>query len=257
MESQNPQIPGMHRTRAPRPFRAPSAIQYPRRRRAFTLTELLMAAACTTGIVTAGSTMAVAVSYALSSASQNLAAVVSGHGAAQRAARLVRQSRLIGYYSSTQLVLWTSDANTDDQTQLSETGLLWYDSTSSQLKWTTAFSTGMTPAQIVAADRVVSFTELATSAFATAIQTSSNAQTTLLADNVTAFSITGNAASTTDGLIDMRLTINGGQGVPTFLITASPRAPADYLLSTTTRTNDNISTKRYRRLAQKSWTVPP
>lgn len=228
-----------------------------RSRRGFTLLELLMASTCTVGIVTAGTTMALAVSYALSAVPANSTAVVTGHGAVQRLGKLVRAARLVGYHDATNITLWSADANKDDQVQFSETALAWYDAASKELRWTVPFPSSMSAASVAAADRVVSFAEFADSAYPTTIQAAANAATTVLAENALGFQIKGNAAATDAKVLDLRLKLRTDQEPLSFVTSVSPRAPADYLTSTTLRTNDGVATKRYRRVNQRSWTVPP
>src|SRR5205807_2529501 len=91
-------------------------------------------------------------------------AALQGHSAMQQLARTIRGARLIGYYDTHHIIVWYNDVNGDDKTQLSETELDWWDSSTNQLKRTRPYSSSMTAAQIAATDRVVSYTELSTSA---------------------------------------------------------------------------------------------
>lgn len=207
-------------------------------------------------VTTSGITATLAVSYAAESTRRESTAALQGHSAMRRLERGIRGARLMGYYDTHKIVLWYADLNGDDKVQLSETELNWWDSSTNQLNRTRPYANSMTPAQIALTDRIVSFAELSGSAYPQTITTSATAETAVLASDAVDFAIKSNSGTTSAGLVDLRLTAQEGGLAKRFATSASPRAPADYLTSGTTSTNDGVSARRYRRTAPRTWTVP-
>lgn len=227
------------------------------KRRGFTLLEMLIASTCMLAIATAGTTMALAVSYAMENAPQTAAATVTGHGALNRVAKIVRKARLVGFYDASQAALWTGDPNSDDKPQLSETAVLWLDSSSQEIKYTKPFPDDMPAATVALSDRAVSMSELASSAYPNTVRQSANAATAVVVPATAGLEIRGNATSTDANMLDLRVKLSTPAGSLAFVASAAPRAPADYLVTPARNTNDGVATKRPRRTAMRSWTVPP
>jgi len=240
--------------RASLPARAPR--NPARRRRAFSLVELLLASACTVSIVTAGSTMVLAVSASTADSLEDRAAYLQGHGAMRRLTRLIQNSRMIGFWDIDEFVLWRGDANGDDLIQLSETISVWYDNGTSTLKSTRPFRESMTAAEIAAADRTVDPTELMDSGFPSTIRSAANAATQVMATNVVSFEVDSNAPGQRAKLLSLELKLRPAERVLTYCITVSPRAVADYLCSPSDNTDDGDVTRRKRRLNARVWNVP-
>ena len=201
-------------------------------------------------------TMAVAVGYAADSTRRDSTAALQGHSAMRRIAKAIRSARLVGYYDTHQIVLWYDDVNGDDKVQLSETEVNWWDSATSQLKRTRPYTSTMSASQIALTDRIVTFAELSGSTYSQTITSAPNAETAILASDAVDFAIKSNGAQDTAGLVDLRITAQEGATARRFAISATPAAPADYLTSGTTSTNDGVSTRRYRRSTPRTWTVP-
>ncbi len=226
------------------------------RRRGFTLNELLIASLCTVTIVAAGTTMALAVSYSAAATQSDNTAVLQAQSAVRRIAKAVRAARMIGYYTTGSAVLWRDDANNDDTIQLSETELYWFDSATHSVKRTRPYRQSMTAGQIALTDRAVSLAELTGSGIPTTIQNAPNAETVVMALNAVDVDLKCNTTGGTTNLIDMRISVRANQALKRMAMSAAPRAPADYLTDSSKNTNDGVPTKRLRRTAPRTWTVP-
>lgn len=239
-------------------------------RRGFTLAETLIASICTAAVVSAGTAMVVAVSYASTDTATNDGLAVQGHGTVQRVGAIIRSARLIGYHDSDEAVLWCQDANTNDGIELSETAVLWADSDTSELRLSTPFPShapGTTPS----GDRAVAMNEFEAPAFPNTIRGNSGATTIVLSGNVAGVTIESNAAGADADLLNLRVELTSGQDEDddgdddddgeavqsaTFVVSAAPVAPADYLQDASSNTNDGISGARRRRTIARSWEVP-
>ncbi|MCK6483888.1 MAG: hypothetical protein HUU22_05965 [Phycisphaerae bacterium] len=225
-------------------------------RRAFSLIELLIASICTLAVVTAGTTMVVAVGYVTCTGTADQSTATEGHGAVRRINKLLREARLIGYYDNSNLVLWTKDNNSNDAIELDETAVLWRDAGSEELRLTTPFARTATSAEIAAGNRGVSVAELSDGAFPATIQGASGAETTVLAGRVDSMDVKGNAPAGQAQVAHVSLFLKADEVQKEFNICAGPRAPADYLTSSSLNTNDGRATKHKRRLNPRVWIVP-
>lgn len=225
-------------------------------RRAFTLIELLIASICTLAVVTAGTTMVVAVGYVTCTGTADQSAATEGHGAVRRINKLLREARLIGYYDNSNFVVWTRDSNGNDAIELDETAVVWRDGGAARLCMTTPFSRTATAAEIAAGNRGVSVAELSGSAFPGTIRGTPSAETTVLAGNVETMAVMGNAAAGQAQVAHVSLTLKADEVRKEFNVCAGPRAPGDYLTSSSLNTDDGRATKRKRRLSARTWIVP-
>ena len=220
-----------------------------------TLLELLIASVSTVCVAAAGTGMVLAVSYAAGTLRSGGSAAASGHSALARLSQAVRGARLIGYQDPGSLVLWYGDQNRDDRPQFSETELYWLDAAHQTLYRTRPYASSMTSAQIALTDSVLAFSDLTSPTMPGRILGSANAESVILAGDVTSFQLKANAAPGSANLVDVRLTSNEDGLSKRFAACCTPCAPADYLLDSTRYDVDDVGA-RPRRKAMRTWTVP-
>lgn len=239
-------------------------------RRGFTLAETIIASICTAGVVSAGTAMVVAVSYASTDTATNDALAVQGHGTVQRVSALIRSARLIGYHDADEAVLWRTDTNTNDSIELSETAVLCADSDTRELHLVSPFppqAPGVTPA----GDRAVAMSEFEDSGFPDTIRGNAGATVVVLSGSVASIDFAANAAGGDADLLNITMELTSGADddddgnddddgeaiqSAAFVVSAAPAAPADYLQDASSNTNDGISGARRRRTIARSWEVP-
>jgi len=226
------------------------------RRAGFTLAETLLASICVASVLGAGTAMVMAVSYSTAKAQSDATVSVQGNGVIGRVTRQIRSARLVGFHDSDEIVLWSTDTNTNDLMELSETGVLWTDTASKQLKWTVPFASTTAPAVLAANDRLVAFAEFEAGVFPTTVRASAYAATMIYSSDVTAFNVTANAAGTAADVVSISVSIQNGDSSSEFTSQATPRAPADYLATPGGSTDDGNAANRERRLETRSWNVP-
>lgn len=225
------------------------------RRPGFTLVELLLAALCTAGVAGAGMTMVVAVSYGAGTMQSEGSAAQRGHSAIERMSKAVRTGRLVGFYDSDHIVLWTEDKNSDDAIQLSETEMYWLHAGTKELRRTRPYRASMTTGEIAATDVTLTAAELISPTSQTQITGSASAETTVLATKVTSLQIKGNDSPGAANLLDMRLTTTDTGVEKRFAACCTPRASADYLVNASDYKNDYVGA-RMRRANGRRWSVP-
>ena len=200
-----------------------------RRRRAFTLLELMLALAIA-GLVTASvAAMLVAVSYGTSSERDLRGVVVKGKVIDARISSAIRGSRAILEQGTDYLVLWMGDINpngTSAAPDLSEIRLIERDSGNNNLS-SYSFPDSWNQAQIDAANVSYTLTGNAAGFFQTATATAKTAgsfQPTLWGTDVTSivFELDG-ADPVTTALVSYQLTLSAGDLSDTVVGAASTR----------------------------------
>ncbi len=200
-----------------------------RRRRAFTLVELLLALAITGLVAASVAAMLVAVSYGTSSERDLRGVVVKGTVIDARISSAIRGSRAILETGTNYLVLWTADTNPNGTTaapDLSEIRLIERDAGSNELK-SYKFPESWTQAQIDAADVAYQLTDNGAGFFQTetaAAKTAGSFQPTLWGTGVTSivFELDG-ADPVTTTLVSYQLTLSAGDLSETVVGAASAR----------------------------------
>jgi len=211
-------------------------------RSAMTLIELLVAAAITSVVAAAAATLLSAASNA-SSQSRNVRTINSaGYYAEGRIGATVRQARAIGEVKSDKVGLWVADANDDDNIQLSETGVIYYDGDANAIYFlqTDSTATGAATTAVAATDLLVAdkLDGLIREAGSTPVQ---------WAEDVHACTFDGYPSLSDTRVVTASFTIGSGNDATDFAVTASPKAPADYLFISRTRIAPSGTETRYRR----------
>lgn len=214
---------------------------------AFTLLELLLAASVTALIAAAGATVISGVSNAAVQTRDIRVTQTAGHYTTSRFARLVREARVIGQVTANSVTLWLEDTNKDDKVNLYELGLIRYDSVNKQVVFDYLQAAGATPTT------VVSKANLTSSGAVTSILTSGDHKTAVWADGVENFSFKGYPTLTETRIVQVAFDIGTGDEAMRFQSSASPRAPADYLLESTTNLPSLPGSTRSRRKVISIW----
>jgi len=207
-----------------------------------TLIELLVAAAITAFVSAAAATLLSAASNA-SSQSRNVRTIsAAGYYAEGRIGATIRQARAIGEVSATHVSLWIDDANGDDRIQLSETGVIFYEDDDDGIffRQPDSTNTGAATTEVLITDMQVAqkLDQMISDTGAVAVQ---------WAENVQACQFDGYPSLTDTRVVTAAFTLGTGSDATDYAVTASPKAPADYLFSSSTRTAPSGSETRYRR----------
>lgn len=210
-----------------------------------TLVELLLAAMMTAFIAAAAAALLNGASNASSQSRNARTVTAAGHYVEGRIGAVVRQSRGIGKVASDRISLWVSDTNDDDQVQLSETATIKYDASSHVISFNQTIAASTT----VVASSIFQDVDQLHSAI-----TSAGARSTQWADDVQACTFEGYPSSTDTRIISATFTIATGSDATDFAVTASPKASADYLFQTGTRTAPSGTETRYRRAKVSPYT---
>jgi len=207
-----------------------------------TLIELLLAAMMTAVISAAAATLLGGASNA-SAQSRNARTVTSaGHYVEGRIGATVRQARGIGQVTSTRISLWLNDSNDDDRMQLAESAVIFYDSSAKAITIIQTDSTATSASSTLVPNTTFQDVTLMSSAIQGVAY-----KTTKWAEDVQACAFDGFPSLTDTRVVNAVFTIATGSDATEFAVTASPKAPADYLYQTGTRTAPSGTETRYLR----------
>ena len=195
----------------------------PRRRSAFTIMELLLAAVISARVATAGATMIFATINASMSVRDMRDRKTSGQYALSRVAAAIRQARGIGRVHDEQINLWTADRNGDDVVNLDETAIIHFDVAQQQL----VYIEPVPPANGSLAP--VSRTDFTSLTALHALVTNVEHRNVVWAEDLEAAAFLGHPDQTDTRLVEARLTFGSAPEQDVFQVTASPRGSADYL----------------------------
>ncbi len=137
----------------------PLGVRRPRVRRGLTLVELVLALAATAFIGLAVATMLNAVAYGSQSGTDTRDLVPRHRVLSARLADAVRHARQVVDQTDTTLVLWTDDANDNDDYDSDEIAWIEYDGAADEITFATATDTH-TPATITLGDLATTKTAL-------------------------------------------------------------------------------------------------
>ncbi|MCE5276648.1 MAG: prepilin-type N-terminal cleavage/methylation domain-containing protein [Planctomycetaceae bacterium] len=193
-----------------------NALDYPQRcpaaRRGFTLAELILALATTAMVATAVAAMSVALSNAGQSSRDQQLCMQEARVAMRQLEDVTRKAKLITACDSRRVALWMSDANNDGQINMTEMGVIEWNSASGEVRlyrivypasWGQWLQTYM--------DYTVDLFYFVGINNATANVTSSYyAQSTLLASNVSSFKVSPSPAPPASNLLSIEMTLGSG-----------------------------------------------
>lgn len=211
-------------------------------RSGMTLVELLTAAVMTAVVSAAAASLLSAASNASSQSRNTRTIHAAGYYAEGRIGATVRQSRAIGQVTATKVSLWLSDANNDDRMQLSETGVIYYDSNADGIFFLQTDSTATN-----ASTTLVPTATLQTANTLDSTIRSAGSKSTQWAEDVQACAFDGYPSSTDMRVVSAVFTLCTGNDATDFAVTASPKAPGDYLFSNGAKTAPSGSETRYKR----------
>ena len=195
----------------------------PRRRSAFTIMELLLAAVISALVATAGAAMIFATINASMGVRDMRDRKTSGQYALSRVAAAIRQARGIGRVHNDQINLWTFDRNGDDIVNLDETAIIHVDGAQKRL----VYIEPVPPANGSLAP--VSRTDFTSLTALNALITNVSHRNVVWAEDLEAAVFLGQPALTDTRLVEAKLTFGSDPEQEVFQITASPRGSADYL----------------------------
>ena len=207
-------------------------------RRGMTLIELLLAALMTAFISAAAAAMLNGASNASYQSRNARTVTAAGHYAEGRIGAVIRQARGVGKVSSNRISLWVADSNDDDKVQLSEAATITYDASA---KVICINQTVASSATVVSSAIFQDVDQLDTAI------TGAGAKATQWAEDVQACVFEGYPSNTDTRIVNATFTIATGSDAMEFGVTASPKASADYLFQTGTRTAPSGAETRYKR----------
>lgn len=207
-----------------------------------TLVELLLAAMMTAFIAAAAATLLNGAANASNQSRNTRDITTAGHFAEGRIGAVIRQARAIGQVTATKISVWVADTNDDDILQLSEAGVIFYDSATK----------GIYIQQTAASATSASSTVVAGSSFKDADQLSKEIsavpnKSSQWADDVQVCAFDGYPSLTDTRVVSVTFTIGSGGDATDFAVTAGPKASADYLFQSSTRSAPSGSETRYTR----------
>lgn len=210
------------------------------RRAGMTLIELLIAAMVTAIVAITAATLLNATSNA-STQSRNARKVSStGNYVIERFNEYVREARAFGQITSTGLSIWTGDANNNDAIELSETAVIYYDTSALAIVARRLSPSSTADATVPAA----TFTSWST--LDLALRTAGD-QAVQWATDVRACVFSGYPGGTDARLANLQFTLSTGSDATGFLTSASPRAAGDFLFVTAARREPSGSQTRVLR----------
>lgn len=214
-------------------------------RRGMTLVELLLAALMTAFIAAAAGTMLSGASNASFQSRNARTVMTAGHYAEGRIGAVVRQARAIGKVTATRISLWVTDANDDDRVQLSETATITYDASAKAIIFSQTAATSATTVSTTLFQDVEQLFGAITGA---------GVRSTQWAEDVQACVFEGYPSDTDTRIVSATFTLATGSDATEFAVTASPKASADYLFQSGTRTAPAGSETRYKRAKVSPYT---
>ncbi len=195
----------------------------PRRRSAFTIMELLLAAVISALVATAGAAMIFATINASMSVRDMRDRKTSGQYALSRVAAAIRQARAIGVVTSDSINLWTVDRNGDDLVNLDETAIIHFEDAEKRLIYTAPVPPANGSLALVSRNDFTNLSAL------DALITNVSHRNVVWAEDLEAAAFLGQPSLTDTRLVEVRLTFGSDPEQEVFQITASPRGSADYL----------------------------
>lgn len=220
-----------------------------RGRRGMTLVELLLAAMMTAVISAAAATLLSGASNASAQSRNARSVTAAGHYAEGRIGAVIRQARAIGQVTATRVSLWLSDANDDDRMQLSESAVIFYDSTAKAISIVQTDSSATSASSTLVANSTFQDVTLMTSAIRGVAY-----KTTQWAEDVQACAFEGYPSLSDTRVVNSVFTIATGSDATEFAVTAGPKASGDYLFQSGTRTAPSGSETRYLRAKVSPYT---
>ena len=219
-------------------------VKHPRRS-AFTFLELILAAAITALVATAGTTLIFAITNAATQTRNLRSTKAAGDYALFRFARAVRSARAVGNVTPTTITLWVDDKNGNDGLNLNELAYILYDAGEKQIGYRTMESSTNTTE--VAAWQFTNFDSLRS------LMDNASPQNVIWAYGVETFALDGHPANTDARIVQLQLTIGTGGEEAAFQTSASPRASADYLFNVEARAPPLPGSTRIRRKYYSRW----
>lgn len=177
----------------------------------FTIAEVLMALSVASVIALAAGGVAAGLSYSFGHQDDYRQSVQDASGVIRELRTQVNKAQLITGVWGTALAVWT-DANADLATSRGEMVLIRYDAPNKQLLETRlVFPSTWSAAQIASADAAISMT-VATdqNSLLASLTGDSHGTTSVLAEDVQAFSVTGKAAGANNNVIQASVTVGTG-----------------------------------------------
>lgn len=224
-------------------------VNHPCARRGMTLVELLLAAMMTAVISAAAATLLSGASNASAQSRNARSVTAAGHYAESRIGAVIRQARGIGQVTATRVSLWMNDANDDDTVQLSESAVIYYDSSAKAIAIDQTDSTAT-----AAATTAVSRTTFQDVTLMTSAIRGVTFKSTQWAEDVQACAFDGFPNLTDTRVVNATFMIGTGSDATEFAVTASPKAPGDYLFQTSTRAAPSGSETRFTRTRVSPYT---
>lgn len=211
-------------------------------RRGMTLIELLLAAMMTALITAAAATLLSGASNASAQSRNARTVTAAGHYTEGQIGTVIRQARAVGQVTPTRISLWLDDTNKDDRVQLSEVGVIYYESSSKVISIlrtdaadTTPSSMSVTRESFQDAEQLVNEIRNYT------------CKVTQWAVDVQACNFEGYPALTDTRVVNATFTLATGSDATDFAVTASPKASGDYLFQAVTRTAPSGTETRFTR----------
>jgi len=197
-----------------------------KRRAAFTLIEMTMAIAITavTGLSIAGA--AITFSSAQEYSREFYGNIQTARTAMMRIQRLVRSCLLVTSLDGTSMILWANDANEDGRINPSETVCLEWDYETGEIRLLRiAYPAGMSSEMLLALDMEKPLETFANRHQAESeIFSSTYVATTVLATDVTSFSVTAKPSAPLARLVRIQMTVGSGTRAVTLRSAANTRA---------------------------------
>lgn len=218
------------------------------RRNAFTLTELLIAAATTALVAAASATMTSAVANAASQTRNIRATRSAGALAIDSINRALRDARCIGQVRTTAISLWRNDANADDVLNLYETAVIRYDAAKKQLLYEYLEAEGAPPATTVSTAVFTSVPSLLM------FYESPDRKTEVWAENVQSLTFSAQLSLTPTRWVQTDFVIGADVDATTFSAAGCLRGSADYLFNSTANGPPHEGSMRLKRTKVSLWT---
>ncbi len=219
------------------------------RRNAFTLTELLIAAATTAMVAAAAATLASAVTSTAVATTDIRAMRSTGQYVVQRVGGILRNARAIGQVTETSVTIWIRDANGDDTVNLYECGILRYENVTKRLAFEYMESTNDPPPSTTVSDA-----EFRSVASLGAKMTGPDKKSVIWAEGVESLKFTGYPDYTNTQIVGSEFVIVADTGEMSFRVTASPRASANYLFDSSAQAPPAPTSVRKMRKKISKWT---
>jgi prepilin-type N-terminal cleavage/methylation domain-containing protein len=177
-------------------------------RRGFTLIEVLLAGSITAAACTVATMLIQSISQTASASSGKYAGVVAARDGLSCIDMLVEEAALIGYWDSSQVLLWRNDDNGDGQINLSEMMLVRYDVDDRDLSLRDVPVSG-------AQNSVVPFNQFVALTAAQAVEQHANVRVRGMIGNLSAFAARCDGTGGDAQAVQVTLTVESGDDAQT------------------------------------------